>query len=116
VRVNDAAGVLKGYTITVLGPNQGQDNNNQQQPYAVTLAAGGYNLTADFGYTRTPGAIGDYIWNDHNGNGLQDEPANAGLNGVTVQLYTDPDCNGSSADGALLRTTVTSRLPWRVGR
>ena len=50
VQVTDAYGVLTGYVVTVLGPVPGADNNNQQQPYSVTLASGGYDLTADFGY------------------------------------------------------------------
>ena len=33
------------------------------------------------------GSIGNYCWLDTNKNGLQDEPANLGLNGVKVYLY-----------------------------
>ena len=33
VRVMDDWDVLLGYSVTVLGPQQGQDNNNQKQPY-----------------------------------------------------------------------------------
>ncbi len=36
---------------------------------------------------RYPG-IGNYVWQDLNGNGRQDEPATAGVNGVTVQLWS----------------------------
>ena len=50
MRVLDVWDVLLDYSLTVLGPQQGQDNNNQQQPYSVALATGGYNVTADFGY------------------------------------------------------------------
>ncbi len=38
--------------------------------------------------------IGDYVWFDANGNGLQDEDASAGINGVMVTAYRDFDCNG----------------------
>ena len=38
--------------------------------------------------------IGDYVWFDANGNGLQDEDASAGINGVMVVAYRDFDCNG----------------------
>ncbi len=74
-----------GYRVTALGPNPGQDNNNQAQPYAVVLPAGGRNLTADFGYIQ-PGAIGDYVWYDTDADGIQDvgEP---GIGNVTVDLY-----------------------------
>ncbi len=87
VFVTDMADVLAGYQVTRLGPNPGQDNNNQVQPYAVALALNEYNPTADFGYIR-PGAIGDYVWYDANADGIQDvgEP---GLGNVTMDLYRD---------------------------
>ncbi|MEG1206414.1 MAG: SdrD B-like domain-containing protein [Angelakisella sp.] len=44
--------------------------------------------------------IGDYVWEDLNGNGIQD-PGEPGVNGVTVQLY---DSTGTT----LLDTTVTA--------
>ncbi len=44
--------------------------------------------------------IGDYVWEDLNGNGIQD-PGEPGVNGVTVQLY---DSTGT----ALLDSTVTA--------
>ncbi|MCO6452946.1 MAG: VWA domain-containing protein, partial [Caldilineales bacterium] len=36
-----------------------------------------------------PGSIGDYVWNDANGNGIQDEGPGHGINGVTVKLYRE---------------------------
>jgi len=51
------------------------------------------------------GSVGDVVWNDFNGNGLQDagEP---GINGVTVKLY-----NGSVVPANLIATTVTGPAP-----
>jgi len=50
----------------------------------IALAAGGVNLTIDAGL-YIPASIGDKVWIDQNGNGIQDvEP---GLPGVTVNLY-----------------------------
>ena len=48
------------------------------------------NLTMDFGLKGT-GEIGDFVWNDLNGNGIQDagEP---GIPNVTVQLF---NCGGT---------------------
>ncbi len=57
-----------------------------------------------------PASIGDYVWLDANGNGLQDEPAGSGLNGVTVYLYLD-DGDGifePGGDDVLVDTQVTS--------
>ncbi len=59
---------------------------------------------------RAPASIGDYIWNDANGNGLQDEGAGYGINGVTVRLYRDDgDSNFEpGTDDVLIATQVTS--------
>ncbi len=57
-----------------------------------------------------PASIGDYVWLDLNGNGLQDEPPGSGLNGVTVFLYLD-DGDGvfePGTDDVLVATTVTA--------
>lgn len=74
------------------------------------------HLTADFGYnwndspeTQTPpsgavGSIGDRIWMDADGDGVQDANE-AGINSVTVNLYTDPD--GDSIFDTLVATTST---------
>ncbi len=43
-------------------------------------------------------AIGDYVWEDLNGNGIQDD-GNTGISGVQVELY--------EADGSLAGTTYT---------
>ncbi|HIC88592.1 MAG TPA: hypothetical protein EYP04_04220, partial [Anaerolineae bacterium] len=60
---------------------------------------------------REPASIGDYVWNDANGNGLQDEGAGYGINGVTLYLYQD-DGDGvfepGGEDGSPLKTAVTS--------
>lgn len=94
VQVSDTNHVLDGYEPTVLGPPSGQDSN-REQPYALALAAGENNSTADFGYVQGGGAaageasgvLGDLVWLDVNGNGLY-EPGlgEAGIPGVTVQL------------------------------
>ena len=74
VEVSDNNNVLSGYTLTFGAP----------EPHAVSLAAGENNLTIDFGYDG--GSIGDFVWDDLDGDGVQDagEP---GLSGVTVQLF-----------------------------
>ncbi|MFZ1473287.1 MAG: SdrD B-like domain-containing protein, partial [Anaerolineae bacterium] len=106
VRVSDTFKVLKDYVLTVLGPNPGQDNNHQAQPYAVSLAQGGFNLTADFGYTKY-GAIGDFVWYDTDKDGIEDvgEP---GIPNVTVALYRDTDGSGTLTAGDTLVTTTTT--------
>jgi len=56
----------------------------------ITLTAGTTNLNVDAGLynSGTLAAVGDYVWIDRNGNGIQDEATIDGLNGVTVNLYS----------------------------
>ncbi len=50
MEVTDDFGVFVDYIVARPGPNPGQDNNNQSQPYAVSLGFNPVNVTADFGY------------------------------------------------------------------
>jgi uncharacterized repeat protein (TIGR01451 family) len=43
------------------------------------------NLTLDFSYVKPVVSVGDFVWHDLNGNGLQD-PGEPGISGVTVTL------------------------------
>ena len=65
---------------------------------SFTLAAGATRTDVDFGYKNT-GSVGDRVWLDSNGNGVQDA-GEAGINGVTVQLV--------DASNNLVATTTTS--------
>ena len=95
----------------------GEDFNNQSQPYTVSVG-GGENMTADFGYNWTPagnvtgntgtGAIGDRVWVDADGDGLQD-PGEPGLGGATVRLLTDDNGDGiygGAGDNPAITTTT----------
>jgi uncharacterized repeat protein (TIGR01451 family) len=71
---------------------------NPTTPIAVVadLSGGEVIDTADFGLRSTPapvGSIGDTVWNDGNGNGVQD-PGELGLENVTVTLLRDGDGDG----------------------
>lgn len=99
-------------TATSASPNN--DNNTDNNGVTTvsgevrsnysTLAAGAEpttdgdgsngNLTLDFGLKGT-GSIGDKVWNDVNGNGIQDA-GEAGISGVTVTL-TYPDASTVTA-------------------
>ena len=63
----------------------GSDNNSQVDPYTVTVTGGQTNTTADFGYYQQPAALGNFVWDDLDGDGIQDagEP---GIPGVAVTL------------------------------
>lgn len=85
VNVTDVAGVLANATLTGAA--------GVTDPEAVALTSVGQNyLDADFGY-RGAASIGDRVWNDHNGDGVQDA-GEFGISGLTVNLYRDVDGNG----------------------
>jgi uncharacterized repeat protein (TIGR01451 family) len=66
-------------------------------PLAVSLGAVEDYTDADFGFTAG-GTIGDFIWQDNNGDGNQDigEP---GINNVIVSLYVDVNGDGDYDPG-----------------
>ncbi|HFQ93598.1 MAG TPA: DUF11 domain-containing protein, partial [Anaerolineae bacterium] len=64
-----------------------------------TTADNNSDLTIDFGFYQTA-SLGNYVWLDQPVNGLQDDPAANGMNGVTVNLY-----DGS---GVFITSTVTA--------
>ena len=59
----------------------------------LNLAGGGNNLQQDFGYTGT-GSIGDTVWNDSDGDGVQDS-GEGGLAGIAVTISADIDTDGT---------------------
>ena len=68
----------------------------------IALESGTNNPSIDMGIylvsAQSPTALGDWVWLDTNGNGLQ-EPSETGVPGVPVTLYR--------ADGSLVATTTT---------
>ena len=56
--------------------------------------------------TPVDGSLGNYVWIDSNRNGLQDEPASLGLNGVKVYLYSAGP-GVTVGNGTLIDSTVT---------
>ena len=71
----------------------------------VTITNGNSSLTNDFGFAPF-GAIGDTIFRDVNGNGIQDA-FESGITGVVVTLYRDVNTNGVYDGGD---TQVTSSV------
>ena len=65
----------------------------EHSTFPIVLEPGDKNMTIDAGIFL-PAALGDYIWEDVNGNGLQD-PEELGVNDVVVTLL---DTQGNSVD------------------
>ena len=75
----------------------------------ISTVSGADRADVDFGF-RGSGSVGDTIWNDRNGNGVQ-EPGEPGIGGVTVTIGVDLNGDGvpdfttsaiSDADGRYL--------------
>ncbi|MDQ2824759.1 MAG: hypothetical protein M3R29_04865, partial [Verrucomicrobiota bacterium] len=89
VSVDNASPALTGLmptTTNAAGSTTANDSN--ANPATVTLAThSSQDLTVDFGYIPVPaGSIGDFVWKDLNGNGIQDA-SEPGIANVTVRLY-----------------------------
>ena len=109
VQVSDTHNVLDDFTDAPLGPSQGADNNNQAQPYTITIASGS-NTTADFGYVQnqTPaGVIGNQVWFETDHDGIY-EPLNGeiGVAGVVVRLTPPAGVNLGLGAGVAITTTT----------
>ena len=88
----------ENFTLTSQGGNTAIDSNADQTTgltAPVTLTAGQTDLTIDAGLVAKPAALGDYVWFDTNGNGLQDS-TETGVAGVTVDLL---DSSGTTVLG-----------------
>jgi len=102
------------YTITVddatlpPGLEQTYDNDGLGTPHAsdYVLGSGVDNREQDFGY-RGSGSIGDFVWFDLDGDGVQD-PGEPGIENVTVTLVGDIDLDG--IDDTLTTTTDADGL------
>ncbi len=95
------------------------DEANANTKTGVTLADGDSNLVVDFGFSPTPTyQLGNLVWLDTNDNGIVDS-GEAGIGGVTVQLFRD---NGDGifepgvASDALMGTDTTGTTGDDKGR
>ena len=61
-------------------------------------------------------SIGNLVWSDVDHDGVKDT-GETGIGGVTVQLYTDTNANGSYDNGTdtLVGTTTTSTVTATLG-
>jgi protocatechuate 3,4-dioxygenase beta subunit len=99
----DQSTLPEGYTITKANAGSSDaldsDFNSAGQSHTVTLASGQVDKTVDLGLLGAA-TIGDRVWIDKNGNGVQDD-GETGKSGVTVELR--------NADGDVVKTTVTDK-------
>gem|GEM_PF-863403 len=102
------------YSITTpeLGGDPTQDSNINPATSCsslVTLAVNEDNPTIDAGLVPTGTAsLGDYVWFDYNGDGIQNESPLDGVNGVTVELYVDNGNGAPDAADTMVAVTATA--------
>jgi len=98
VQITDSSGVVSGLTGTTVPA--------QTQQTAVTVADGDV-VGINFGYNQ-PATIGDRLWSDANGDGVQD-PGESGIPGITMALVEDAGADGlyGTLDDVVLSTAVT---------
>ncbi len=82
----------------------------------VTLGPSETDLDVDLGLLPpVTASLGDYVWFDLDGDGVQNEALDRGLNGTTVRLFAD-DGDGNPEpfgdDGTPLEVTVTADDPF----
>ncbi len=97
VDVTDDGGLLNGYWLSLSSnqnatTNSGNDpqDNSKTDAFAVTIGNGSpiNNLNVDFGYYKDGASLGNYVWNDHNEDGLQND-GESGINNIVVTLTID---------------------------
>jgi uncharacterized repeat protein (TIGR01451 family) len=100
VRISDTTGVLLDYVGTT--------------SYAIARERAETNVSANVNHLAAPSygfrptrSIGDTIFRDVNGNGVQD-PGDGGFSGISVSLYRDTNGNGRIDGGEPLVGTVTT--------
>ncbi len=112
IEVSEAGNVLGGLSKSD-GTNSGADNNSQVAGYTVTVGGGVTDTTGDFGYFAPGAALGNFIFQDDDNDGVQD-PTETGIAGVEITLtitypngdvttvVTTSDANGAYSFGNLL--------------
>ncbi|CAN5227017.1 hypothetical protein BH09GEM1_BH09GEM1_36370 [soil metagenome] len=86
------AGVPSGYAPTY-------DLDGTATPNCAAITVGPSTTVVDFGYTAPRFSLGDRVWNDVNGDGVQDA-GEVGLTGVTVTISGPGGYSASTVTGA----------------
>ncbi|MEI7533318.1 MAG: SdrD B-like domain-containing protein, partial [Verrucomicrobiae bacterium] len=100
------ATITNDVTMKVVG--QGSPANNTATVDFATDINGNPvpTTTSTIGVNTAAGSISGHVYNDLDTNGIV-SAGDTPLAGVTLQLYTDPNGDGSPADGALVQLTTT---------
>ena len=94
--VNGEDFTISSVTALPTGENGNQDSGTNGGPN--NFPDNQVDETRDFGFTSPKVAIGNFVWNDANGNSQWDS-GEAGIDGITVTLYQDTNGNGVCEPG-----------------
>ena len=100
----DLATLPTYYVVTPkdIGSNNDSSDSDADLATGIThlirLDGGAYDETVDMGIYLPPTTLGDFVWNDTNGDGIQDANE-SGVANVTVELLDD--------SGTIVATTIT---------
>lgn len=97
-------GPLEGYTYTGNNATNQYDGPNPRVYPVTQIQFDEPNIDFPF---APPMSVGNRVWFDTNNNGVQDA-SEQGINGVTVQLYSDANNDGMPDDAFPLATTTTA--------
>ncbi|WP_296699811.1 SdrD B-like domain-containing protein [Thiocapsa sp. UBA6158] len=101
VHVTDTRNLLEGWWHSLGDQNPATDNTSKADPFTLTVTVGSSNTNIDFGYYYRGASLGNRVWSDTDGDGIQDN-GEPGLSGMTVQLIvTYPNAGGSTTLKAL---------------
>ncbi len=95
VHVTDTRNLLEGWWHSLGDQAADADNESKSDPFTLEVTAGQANTNIDFGYYRQGAALGNRVWSDTNGDGIQDSDEE-GLAGVTLQLVVTYPGGGST--------------------
>ncbi len=108
VEIDNTSAPLGATYSNTMDPEGASPGDNNSDVFAVS---GGQVYSGyDFGYNETgTSSIGDVLFVDWNGDGLQDVNSDEGISGVTVNLYEDSNGDGiiDPATDALIGTVTT---------
>ncbi len=96
-----------GYVPTLTGQGTTATDSSTGSAASAVLAGGEADQTLDFGFVKPvvilPVSVGNFVWSDSNGNGIQDggEP---GIAGVTVTISLTGGGTVRNVDGSPLAT------------
>jgi uncharacterized repeat protein (TIGR01451 family) len=106
-KVSNGQAALSAYVPTITGAGTtSTDSSNGSAESGNLTTDGASDLTLDFGFVKPAVTVGDFVWFDANGNGIQDA-GEAGIAGVTVRITYANGTPVTDVNGNAVTTTVT---------